>query len=106
MRRKSLRTLLQIFLLGVLLSTASSAYADAFSSITFNNFSIATVGNNPITFAHGKELFPERVLWKDLTEIKLQPLVEAQFNYSLRLRSSRDLEFRLFAALVRLMPPT
>lgn len=50
MRHKSLRTLLQIMLLGVVLGSASNAYADAFSSITFNNFSIVTAAGNPITF--------------------------------------------------------
>ena len=50
MLHKSLKTLLQIIVLGLLLGTASNAYADAMSSITFNNFSISTSGNNPITF--------------------------------------------------------
>ena len=50
MRRKSPKILLQIVLLGALLGSASNAYADAMSSITFNNFSISTSANNPISF--------------------------------------------------------
>jgi len=50
MPRKSLRTILQITLLGVLLGTSSTAYADADTSIKFKNFSLSTPGNNVITF--------------------------------------------------------
>ena len=50
MRSKSLRTLLQIILLTTMLGTASNAYADAQTSISFENFSIATSANDPVTF--------------------------------------------------------
>ena len=50
MQRKSLRTLLQMFLLALLLGTSSNAYADVSSFVSFDDLSITASGNNVITF--------------------------------------------------------